>query len=500
MKLNKKVKTLLTSGLVVSLATTVAFAAEQATQFSGKDRVSTSLMVAKYTDYITDNAPRPLVIVNGYNQADALSATNLVNKYNARLLLVKNETNIREELEGFNISEAYKVGGDSTLNGHIVQDLTDVMKEKGKEIIRIEGKNRYETNRKTLEMTGYKTVGVASGEDFADALAAAGVLFEENLGLMLAPKTSYDPGEYNVKYTFGGVNSVSQDGGERIAGKNRYETSKAIMRKIKSKTAAVIASGKNFADSLSALNILKNTGGSMVLADGKLDDEQFEYTKQTPKIFLVGGQVKPAYIHSTLKFNNIGFVNTINDYKNMDPDGDGVMGKKVLVDISSVSNAANQNNNVQNEKNKFYAALNNKELGQSSGVGRFGGYIKFGKDGTFTGKYYDGEMRVIYECNFKGRLVVDKVIDGSRAKVSFKDITLTKKVGKTEKLEDMIIKQVDMRKDLFGKNNIMYLPGYPVNKLPNDMMNIPKGSKTKQIIIYDPNNPLAYKSFLDIYK
>lgn len=84
-----------------------------------------------------------------------------------------------------------------------------------KDVQRIAGADRYETNKATLRATDYDKVGVADGRNFPDALAASGLLKKYNLGLLLVNGAKPYSTAKQVEYTFGGTDSVKQDGGKR---------------------------------------------------------------------------------------------------------------------------------------------------------------------------------------------------------------------------------------------------------------------------------------------
>lgn len=308
-KLNGKIKFI--SALVAILASMIVIseAASKLTVIAGRDRVETSL-ISSIMD--KDDSRRTVVFANADNFADALSATNLVNKYNARLILVSKKTkNINDHLDKINPERIFFVGGVNTLYGESIDNIeakySNEWIDGEPKVRRIWGKDRYETNTKTLEYTGYKDVGVASGEKFPDALAAAGLLFEKNLGLKLVKYGPYEVGDLNVIYTFGGRNSVSQDGGKRLEGSNRYKTSEAIMSEINDPNVGIIARGDNFADALSSLNLLRyNKGvGVVFISDAKLSKEQLEYTKKMSEIIVVGQRISEETLNDISKYNNL---------------------------------------------------------------------------------------------------------------------------------------------------------------------------------------------------
>ena len=261
---------------------------------AGKDRVETSILASNYVDSDI------LVLANAYSFADALSSYNLVASKGAKLILVKDDTDISGILRDKGIKTVYLIGGEKTLKGKPVEDAKKIANT----VNRVSGRTRYETNENSLKIAGYESVGVADGRNYPDALAASGLLKKENLGLMLVDGSKTYAASRNVKYTFGGFTSVIQNGGKRIWDINRYKTCESIARKIGYAKNIVITDGKGFADALSSLNFVNlNDGMFIVMAEGVTDrtDAYIPYSlycSDNLKIgskFIVGGIAKSAF-------------------------------------------------------------------------------------------------------------------------------------------------------------------------------------------------------------
>nr|WP_279306319.1 cell wall-binding repeat-containing protein [Peptostreptococcus anaerobius] len=164
---------------------------------------------------------------------------------------------------------------------------------------RLAGTNRYITNKETLRESGLTKVGVADGRNYPDALSASGLLAKEGLGLMLVDGAkSYRPGSYDIRYTFGGYNSVAQSGGTRLAGKTRYETSQAINRD-KKFDKYVVTAGSNYADALASINLVSDNRGILLTkpVDYAIDGKSTsEFIKNAKHVYVVGGLVKSTTI------------------------------------------------------------------------------------------------------------------------------------------------------------------------------------------------------------
>lgn len=246
----------------------------------GIDRIGTSVEASGYQNSDT------LVIAPAYSYEDQISAMNLVNKFNAKFVIADG-TNVGIG-DDSSIKKVYIVSGDVGSNTFIpAQVLRDYSDRDKMEVIG--GDNAYERNLKTLEIAGYKNVGVASSKTYADALSSYSLLKEKNMGIMLVDgNTNYDTHGYNIKYTFGGKNSVKKDGGERIAGKDRYETSISIAKKTAAKNIAFV-SGRNYADAMLAVNIANADNADILLTPQILNNQTVELSKKANKIYAVGG-------------------------------------------------------------------------------------------------------------------------------------------------------------------------------------------------------------------
>lgn len=271
-------------------------AADSFKRISGLDRTMTSVEASK------ENKSDTLVVAPGYNFSDILSATNLVNKYNAKLVLYTKGSEFGKIETDKNIKRIFVVYTDDNYNNYIPYKIEQEYMGKA-EVTRIVGRNKYETNKKTLEISGYKSVGVATGENYPDALCAYPLLKEKKLGLMLVRgNVPYYTNEYKVVYTFGGPNSVNQDEGERIFGRDRYETSVKIAEKTANKDIAFV-DGKNFADAMSAVNIVNSKNTDILLTPKNKMESMSKLTKVAKNIFVIGGvnSVQDIYVNQIIK-------------------------------------------------------------------------------------------------------------------------------------------------------------------------------------------------------
>ncbi|WP_314961403.1 cell wall-binding repeat-containing protein [Peptostreptococcus stomatis] len=177
-------------------------------RIAGTDRYKTSEMIVEST------GKKEVGVATGKDFPDALSSGAFLAKKNLPLLLVngKTQTSLPQGLKGL-----YTFGGKSS-----------VANDFGK---RIAGANRYETSEKIAEELGKSDVVVlASGTNFADALAAAPLAKKMNAPIVLVKKDSLSENAKKLVkdakkvYVVGGENTISNKLVDEIKGKKVNET------------------------------------------------------------------------------------------------------------------------------------------------------------------------------------------------------------------------------------------------------------------------------------
>ncbi len=184
------------------------------------------------------------------------------------------------------------------------------------ELYRVKGKNRYATSFAIADATKQKmgvdrfdSVIIAYGENFADALAGSYLAKVKNAPIIMA--SGKDANNREIKnyldanlsatgnvYILGGTAAVPQSTEDmlagynvkRIKGKTRYDTNIEILKEAGvTNQEIIVATGTNFADSLSASAV----GKPILLVDGKkgLTDTQKNYLDglSTEKFYIIGG-------------------------------------------------------------------------------------------------------------------------------------------------------------------------------------------------------------------
>ncbi len=212
-------------------------------------------------------------------------------------------------------------------DGTIKDTCTVKVTESEHYAFRVFGANRYKTSMAIAEayrdwFTDRKVDNVilACGSNFADALAGSYLSAVKYAPIIIINDDNIDRVKEYVKnsvekdgtvYILGGNVAVSEkvekemkkvaNNVKRLAGNNRYATNLEILKEAgMSSDAILVATGNNFADSLSA----SATGLPMLLVKDSLNDDQKAFLKRNKgkKIYILGGTgVVSASVESRLK-------------------------------------------------------------------------------------------------------------------------------------------------------------------------------------------------------
>lgn len=213
-----------------------------------------------------------IIVASGDSYADALAGSYLAKTKKAPILLVNNfvEPLVKEYIDN-NLNSGgtvYILGGEGVVSKRFEDSVS------GCNVKRLGGYDRFETNLNILKEAGVNAedILVCSSESFADSLSAAStgkpvLLVDRNL--KASQKEYLESLGDRTYYMIGGTAVVSEEvekelaaygTTDRIAGANRFATSKAITDKFfyEGSDALIIASGDDFPDGL--------TGGAVALA------------------------------------------------------------------------------------------------------------------------------------------------------------------------------------------------------------------------------------------
>lgn len=293
---NKKILGLMLAGMMLAnVVPQVSLASNDynVKRLNGVHRYETAASIAESAFTKSDRA----VLVSGSNFADALSAGNLAD--HAPIFLFEKTDMMQRAINtmrSLDVKEVVIIGGEKS----VPKSVEEKLKEKNFKVIRIAGRNRYETSTKLAKQLKAKNkdnVVLANGEKFADALSAAPYAVQKKQTLVLTDGKTLpkDVKAQDVKTIIGGEKSVNIKGlnkAQRISGKDRYETSLEVLKHMDKTQSAVIADGRDYPDALAAAPyaVKKNTG--ILLSDDSAIDKIKEYVdnQNISDITLIGGE------------------------------------------------------------------------------------------------------------------------------------------------------------------------------------------------------------------
>ncbi|WP_226536054.1 cell wall-binding repeat-containing protein [Fictibacillus halophilus] len=290
-------------------------------RYGGKDRFEVE---KNLNNEIPNNSLDSVIITSGLKYSDALVGSVLNKKKNGTLLLISDKDDVIQE----KIAEAkrllkpsgkvYILGGTGTVSTKIESEF-----KKHFSLERIAGKDRLEVALKIADITNSAPTELflVYGLVFSDALSVAPVATERQTpilpqwGRTLKPEIKeYLKQHPSIKkvYVVSGtgvvpvsvedeLKSLGVTNVERIAGKDRYETSYAIAKKFYPKpNNAALANGLVFADALSGSRHAWVNKGPVVLVqkDYIIPNSMIYLSYSLKRIWLLGG---PATITEKIK-------------------------------------------------------------------------------------------------------------------------------------------------------------------------------------------------------
>ncbi|MEY8762572.1 MULTISPECIES: cell wall-binding repeat-containing protein [Clostridium] len=261
----------------------------------GSDRIETSLKISQEG---WKDGSDTVVIAQGYGYADALCAAPLAKKYNAPVILSRQDSldeNTINELKRLKAANAFVIGGTASLSDNVISQLENI----GIKPERLGGRNRYETSveiaRKLGDSGNISNIVVASGAGYADSLSIAPIAASKGMPILLSERdvlpdatSSYIKGRNISKtYVIGGTASISDSletslpNAQRIGGATRFATNLAILQNFKSdlnfKNVYIAEgdgpAGNEFADALSGSVLAARESAPMVLIYKDISDD-----------------------------------------------------------------------------------------------------------------------------------------------------------------------------------------------------------------------------------
>ena len=208
-------------------------------------------------------------VATGQEFADALTGSALAGHNRAPVLLVQQDhvpAATSAELARLDAGSVVVLGGDVAVSDAVVEQLGEIS---GTDVTRLEGDNRYETAVSVAgEFTDVDHVFVATGLEYADALAASAAAGADGVPVLLVNEGGVpdvteayleDVAPESVT-VLGGPEAVSEEtveelgeyaeNVERVAGENRYATAAALSAQRGEADGVVLATGLDYPDAL----------------------------------------------------------------------------------------------------------------------------------------------------------------------------------------------------------------------------------------------------------
>ena len=229
----------------------------------GKDRYETGRMVLEESKRYKN-----IIVVNGSEEklVDGLCASGLVEKLNATILPINPKKVDKKSMEYINKAEnVYIIGENQAIPYSFEKSINKKVK-----VVRIGGKDRYETSEKIAKYIGsYDKAYLVNGAiGHPDAMSISSVAAKEKSPIILTKKDSSKADKKKgVEYTaIGGTSVISNSlvskySAKRIGGETRYETNRMVLNEYyPNSRVRYFTNGETLVDALSAASISKNNG------------------------------------------------------------------------------------------------------------------------------------------------------------------------------------------------------------------------------------------------
>lgn len=254
------------------------------------------------------------LLATGRDFADALAAAPLSAARSGPILLtepgaVPDDT--MEALEDLGVTEVILLGGTSAIGEDVESQLTDAVGD----VIRRAGSNRFETAAELALLAypdGADTVLLATGDDFADALAAAPLAAVEEAPILLASAARLPTATAEALVELGATEVIVLGGAavigddvelllgtagydvSRVAGADRNATAASLARAAHpdGATVALLTTGTDFPDALAAAPLAAQRGGPILLTGASSVPDATTSTLEqlgVEEVVLIGG-------------------------------------------------------------------------------------------------------------------------------------------------------------------------------------------------------------------
>ncbi|NEU04673.1 cell wall-binding repeat-containing protein [Clostridium senegalense] len=321
--MNKKITCLLIGAMVTGMcfAPINAYASnDRVTRIGGTDRHETSIEIAD--KFIGDEKIDSVILIEGDDYPDSLTGSILSKKYNAPIISLRySPKNSVKQIEFIKThlktdGTIYLLGGEKLLTNSYVDEFN---KLGYKNIERISGNDRFETNKKIVEEVNVEEgtpVIIASSEKFADALSMSSISGAKQYPILLTEKYILSPSareqieKIKPKEVFitGGVEAISDEvqneieymitnteGSKvvRLAGKDRYETSMEVLNHFKEGLNGeniFVTGGKSFSNALLGASLASKTESPILLSESQSIVDSKPELDNYKSVNIIGGK------------------------------------------------------------------------------------------------------------------------------------------------------------------------------------------------------------------
>ncbi|QXE19809.1 cell wall-binding repeat-containing protein [Clostridium sp. 001] len=300
-------------------------------RLGGKNRFETNKVIVENMNV---SKGTPLVVVNGSNFPDALSISSIAGMKGYPIILSNTDTlpdEVKEKISTISPSSVYIIGGQGALSDNIISEIKklDTTIEDGN-IIRIWGKNRYETSLNICKYFNLdsSTVVIANGENFPDALSGSALAAKLQAPILLTDgknistqKEYIDTTKYTDEIILGGSGAVSEDAENELKGieKKLFEVTNEYV----GEDGKYYIEGnylKYVTDINEALDYVKRTGDSSVVEEDNgqwfILDDGFDMTISDKVKLEVDSDVSIKLIHfdsnGNIFYNQPNFIDMVN--------------------------------------------------------------------------------------------------------------------------------------------------------------------------------------------
>lgn len=251
-----------------------AFSWGRLVRVAGADRIATAIA----SSFFANGRAKAVVLARSDDYADALAGAPLAAFKDAPLLLTPPDqldprvlSEMRRSLPSG--GSVYLLGGTAALSDAVAQSVAQA----GYQVVRLAGADRFQTSLSVLQrgLGSVKSVFLATGLDFADALSAGAAAAAESGAVLLTQGGALTPEvqSYLVThqlsvYAIGSPAAAADPSATAFSGSDRYATAAAVAAHFFSTPSDVgVASGLSFPDALAGGATLGEGHGPLLLTD-----------------------------------------------------------------------------------------------------------------------------------------------------------------------------------------------------------------------------------------